>query len=388
MNYQVTLYAADKPAAPGEREAVDYHEQHHIANVVASQVLARIKPLEDEPPPSLAAETEQQLFLVESPEQILGDNVIISPEDPQAIVSTTNGYLQVVNNRLEVRDTLVIDSDVNFRTGNLTFIGKIIVKGSIFAGFKVRARELVVAGSIEGAHIEVEENLIVRGGIIACKEGEVTCGGNLAAKYVENSHLRVRGNIFIEKSVLHSHLMSGGNIVLLHEPGVLVGGSCAARYSVFAQVIGAKWATPTAISLGCCPFTVEELQQLEDAIDSRKGEIEHLETRLADIELFFAQNREAAPAEETARLEEEQELLRARRTIINGQLRELEEKSAVLAAKIQLEKEVNQDCRLYAFETAFPGLEISLKDAELKNDTEQKALFYYEEEREIKIGKL
>ncbi len=388
MNYQVILYSQNShPTFGQDAQQIDYHEQHLVENVVDRQVLARIKPLsEDNFPETVDAET-QQLFVVEDPSELLGENVAIPKEDPHIIVSTINGYVKVENNRIEVRDTLIIDGDVNFKTGNLTFIGKIIVRGSVFSGFSVKAKQLIVEGSIENARIDIDEDLIVRGGIIACQNQGVYCGGTVLAKYIENSRIEARGNIFIEKSALHSQLTTNGSIIFLHEPGVIVGGSCQVKNSIYAKIIGAKWATPTNISLGVDPFLVQKSRKLEESINAKQEELEAHQGRLEEIRLFFEQEQEQISREEAAELQEEQELLQAKLLYLNKQLRLEQESLSSLREKIKLDQEINTNCRLYAFDALFPGVEITIKESSLKSDAIHKHVFYYEENQEIRTGK-
>lgn len=388
MSYQVTLYALNSPDNSDQNaQQMDYHEQHLIENVVDQQVLARIKPLSENFFPEATEDENQQFFVVEDPGELLGENVAIPEGDPHIIVSTTNGYVKVENNRIEVHDTLIIDGDVNFKTGNLTFIGKIIVRGSVFSGFRVKAKQLIVEGSIEDAHIEIDEDLIVRGGIIACQKQGVSCGGTILAKYVENSTLQARGNIFIEKSALHSQLETAGSIIFLHEPGVIVGGSCHVKNSIYAKIVGAKWATPTIISLGTDPFLLHKKQAQRDAVLKREEERQALVDRLEEIHLFFEQEHEQVSSEETKKLQEEQELLQAKLLYLEEELRVEQESLRTLEEKIKLEQEINTNCRLYAFETLFPGVTISIKDSSIKSDSIRKNVFYYEENQEIKTGK-
>ncbi len=389
MNYQVTLYTQNhSPATEQDAQQIDYHEQHQIENVVNRQVLARIKPLSEPGFPETAAEdTQQQFFVVEDPHELLGENVAIPEEDPHIIVSTINGYVKVENNRIEVRDTLIIDGDVNFKTGNLTFIGKVIVRGSVFSGFSVKARQLIVEGSIEGARIDIDEDLIVRGGIIACQEQGIHCGGTVLTKYVENSSIEAQGNIFIEKSALHSQLTTNGSIIFLHEPGVIVGGSCRVKNSVYAKIIGAKWATPTQFFLGVDPFLMQKSRKQEKILQAKQEEVDALQERLEEIHLFFEQEHEQVSREEAEELQEEQELLQAKLLYLSEQLQVEQENLNALEEKIKLDQEINTNCRLYAFDTLFPGVEITIKESSLKSDAVHKHIFYYEENQEIRIGK-
>ncbi|MEA2110316.1 MAG: FapA family protein [Pseudomonadota bacterium] len=388
MSYQVTLYSQNPRQDPvQDSQQIDYHEQHFIENVVVRQVLARIKPLSENYFPESSEVETRQFFVVEDPSELLGENVTIPEDDPQIIVSTTNGYVKVENNRIEVRDTLIIDGDVNFKTGNLDFIGKIIVRGSVFSGFSVKAKQLIVEGSIEGAHIEIDEDLIVRGGIIACQEKGVYCGGTILTKYVENSRIQARGNIFIEKSALHSQIITAGSIIFLHEPGVIVGGTCQVKNSIYAKIVGAKWATATKISLGVDPFRLQEKDKQQEAVHKIQDDLQSLQGRLEEIHLFFEQEHEQVSRKETKALQEEQELLQAKLLYLGERVMAEQKKLNSLEDAITLEQEINANCRLYAFDTIFPGVEIKIKESNIKSDSIHKGVFYYEENQEIKTGK-
>ena len=389
MSYQVTLYSQTTNSDPAaDSQQMNYHERHFIENVVERQVLARIKPLSENYLPESSEIETQKFFVVDDPSELLGENVAIPEEDPQIIVSTTNGYVKVENNRIEVHDTLIIDGDVNFTTGNLTFIGKIIVRGSVFSGFSVKAKQLIVEGSIEGAHIEIDEDLIVRGGIIACQEKGVHCGGTILTKYIENSTVQARGNIFIEKSALHSHLITANSIIFLHEPGVIVGGSSQVKNSIYAKIVGAKWATPTKISLGVDPFLLQEKIKQEECVRKIQKDHTSLQERLEEIHLFFEQEQEQISRKEAEELQEEQELLQAKLLYLNQQIVVEQKKLKTLEDAITLDQETNSNCRLYAFDTMFPGVEITIKDSSLKTDSIHKSIFYYEDNQEIKTGKI
>ena len=88
-----------------------------------------------------------------------------------------------------------------------------------------------------------------------------------------------------------------------------------------------------------------------------------------------------------ARLQEERELLQAKLLYLKEQLRLEQEELNFLTEKIKLDQEVNTNCRLYAFDTLFPGVEITIKESSLKSDAVHKHIFYYEENQEIRTGK-
>ena len=73
--------------------------------------------------------------------------------------------------------------------------------------------------------------------------------------------------------------------------------------------------------------------------------------------------------------------------LLSARAVQIQKKLNTLEDAIALEQEINANCRLYAFDTIFPGVEINIKASNLKNDSIHKSVFYYEENQEIKTGK-
>jgi hypothetical protein len=349
-------------------------------------VVARIVPHVAGDLPESGSEGRRTFFIVADPATVLGENVAIPADDPTAIVSTTQGLLTVVNNRLNVSETLIIDGNIDFHTGNLTCIGAVQVKGSVLSGFSVRAKTLIVEGSIEGATVKTDGNLLVRGGIIGCAAKAITVGGSVLAKYVENSHISARKGIFIRKSALHSHLVAGTAIILIQPPGVLVGGSARATHTICALTVGSKWGTPTTIRLGVNPFREDELQELE-RLDARyRQELERIAKRTTEIR-GDPETANTTTAAAIKRPNEELQRLESKREFITGRRRTLESRIKTLKAALQLEIAAGTRGRLYVFETLHPGVALSIKESFLNSDAVHSSVYFYADGQEIRLGK-
>ena len=63
-----------------------------------------------------------------------------------------------------------VDGDVDVSIGNISFVGSIIVRGTIRSGFKVEAEgDIEVWGNVEAATVQSQGNVIIRGNIWARK---------------------------------------------------------------------------------------------------------------------------------------------------------------------------------------------------------------------------
>lgn len=130
------------------------------------------------------------------------------------VLATKAGFVQEKGEKLEVSDALKIDGDVDFRFGNLDFIGSIEVKGDVLPGFIVKAKHgIVVNGSVKGGNLTTTEgDIVVKGLIHGGDSSKIISGRNLKAKGVEGVNAEIVGNIEIEKEARDSTLRAKGAI--------------------------------------------------------------------------------------------------------------------------------------------------------------------------------
>lgn len=93
-----------------------------------------------------------------------GQNTGVS-EDGQHLVALTSGNLIFEQGVFRIRPTLVVEKNVDYSTGNLDFVGDIIIRGDICAGFSVHTTGTVtVDGAVEGAIVEAGGDIIITKG--------------------------------------------------------------------------------------------------------------------------------------------------------------------------------------------------------------------------------
>ena len=113
----------------------------------------------------------------------------------------TNGVLAQSPNELAVMDSLVIEGDVGYETGNLEFKGEIVVKGSVQKGYNVKASgDVIIFGHVDGATIAAGGNAIIGEGIYGRKTMVVT-RGDVRAQFVNESKLRAGATSFSQLTV-------------------------------------------------------------------------------------------------------------------------------------------------------------------------------------------
>lgn len=191
-----------------------------------------------------------------------GKNVAIT-EDGLSLISTIKGEVKLVDNKVSVFPVYEVNSNVDNTTGNIKFVGKVIVKGNVLTGFVIEADEDVeIYGVVEGAQIYSKGNIILHRGIQGMNRGELRCDGDLIAKFIENSRVHAKGNIQTE-AIMHSMIYCGKKLEVKGKKGLLVGGEIRASEEIKAKVIGSPMATVTDIEVGTNPEMRSKYESLK-----------------------------------------------------------------------------------------------------------------------------
>ncbi len=90
-------------------------------------------------------------FVYNKPVFPLGPNCGRDPENPNRIIALANGYCFYHQGLITVKKLLNVRQDVDFHTGNITFVGDIVVHGDVHPGFSVTGGSVLIsrAGSME-----------------------------------------------------------------------------------------------------------------------------------------------------------------------------------------------------------------------------------------------
>lgn len=202
-----------------------------------------------------------------------GENVTIS-EDGLNIISSISGEVKIIDDKVHVFSLYMVPVNVDNSTGNIRFVGKVIVKGNVLTGFSIEADgDVEVFGVVEGARIVSKGSIILHRGIQGMNKGELICDGDLVAKFIENSMIDVKGNIHSD-AIMHSHVICGKKLEAAGRKGLIVGGNFKVSDEIKAKVIGSPMATITELEVGINPemrkkyeFLRQEHKSIIDSIE-------------------------------------------------------------------------------------------------------------------------
>ena len=263
-----------------EKGNIDYHERGLIFNAKMGEVLVeRIPPTDGTPGRDV---TNREIPSKRGRDWRLprGKNTVVDQEE-RNLYANCDGHVTVVDGKVMVDSVLVISQDIDFGTGNIDFLGNIVIHGNVATGFRVHATgDIEIKGFIEGAEVIAEGSIAVKGGITAASKGLVKAGQNIYARFIENSLVEAVGDVMVRDSIMQSQVRSGGSVIVSDRRAIIVGGVIQAFNLVQSKVLGSQLATQTVIEVGVNPLLRQEYQNLMKIKAEKKKVYDNLNQNL------------------------------------------------------------------------------------------------------------
>lgn len=339
--------------------SVDYYNMGYVQSVITGQVLAQW----EEPAGDGSCGMGQRHFS----ERILprGPNTRINPDNPDQLIATRNGYVFYNEDDLiTVKELLNVRGDVNISTGNIFFVGDMVVHGSIKSGLDVKANNINVKGVIEQANVHAAGFIKCDGGIKGNIKGFVESKGTLRTSFCENATLVSGGNIIIDKNCMHTTVYCERKFAV---KGRFAGGKCYSDQIVFiGEQLGGGLSNPSQVVVGYNPLILLQIDKISTQISNLENDIKKLQKVMS--------NGASTTAEFTQKIEK-----------CEMKIRFLRNKKRQLWGRIQHSERL-ENCRIMVQGIVKPGVEISIGPAYMQVDEPLEDVFFYYENNEIKVG--
>lgn len=228
------------------------------------------------------------------------DTLLLKPKDKPTgfdiLTAKIAGCLTEDGGKLFINDHLKINGDIDFKTGNLDFIGKISISGSVMKDFKVLAQEdLEIKGDVQGGFVQSQAgSLLIAGSIIGEQSSDVPrekedstkrkekchakAGINLSAFSIQGASVEAEGDIQVKKEIMNSLVRTKQSLLL--PEGQLLGGDSYVSQYVDGALIGSSGGGITNIHLGSAVESSSEFAQLLQAIHSHEEGAELVKLQL------------------------------------------------------------------------------------------------------------
>ncbi len=353
-----------------EEGKVDYKKLNNIQNVIADQPLAQKIPAER----GKGGKTLFGRYLeAKNGKDIqiqLGANVKLD-RDGVTIKAEIDGEVMLVNGKVTVEPVKYLDA-VNVKTGDVKFVGTVVIKGNVQEGYKVEATNIEVNGIVDKSRFEATGNISVRQGVFGKGEGFIKAGKSLWAKFINDTTVEVEENVIVSDSIVNSSVTAMKNIVLRGKKAQIIGGHLMATEEICARKVGSPGGgTETILEVGVDPRAKKRLEELQNMQAKSTKEYENCDL---DIQTLEQQKklRKKLPQEK----EEKLKTLKERCEQISGELEKMTDEINKIQEHLRDLKAIG---KVKVEGDVYAGVKIYIRDVldEVKIDTKG-VTFYYD----------
>jgi uncharacterized protein len=365
-----------KESANGQ---VDFKELNLIQNVIKGERLAQKIPAER----GKGGKTLFGKYLdAKNGKDIpvpLGQNVHLD-SDGVTVIADLDGQVMMIAGKISVEPVMNLDG-VNIKTGNIKFLGTVIVKGNVEDGFSVDAAgNIEISGTVGNGRINAGGDIVVQQGIYGKEEGYITCQKSLFAKFIQAEKIQVEDSVVVSDSIMNSEVTAMKNIILNGKKAQITGGHLFATEEIAAKNIGSPGGgAETILEVGFDPRAKQRLDELQGKQSDLVKELENIELDISTLE-NQKKIRRTLPKDKEDNLVK----LKQRQQEINTESAEMTDEIGKLQQHLRELKVVG---KVKASGTVYAGVKIYVRDVLDEVHNEVSSVTFYFENSFVKRGK-
>jgi uncharacterized protein (DUF342 family) len=366
-----------KEASDGK---VNFKELGLIQNVVAGQPLARKTPPEQGQPGRTVTGKVIPARNGKDMPAPLGRNVHLG-DDGITIIADINGQVTFIGGKINVEEILTVQGDVSLKTGNVMFLGTVVVYGNVEDGFSVKASGNVeVRGNVGKSEVIAEGDVVIHQGVNAKSGGLVQAGKSVWAKFVENAFVEAGENIVVSDGIINSTAVANKKILCQGKRASIVGGRYRACEEINAKSLGSPvGGAETILEVGYDPKSKEKMDQLQAQVSHLRKQMEEYDKNISTLNAIKKQKK-TLPEDKEAILQD----YMVRREELVSEIRALGKEVEGLQTYLNGLKSRG---RISASGRIYPGVKICIKDVREDIKTEMKAVTFYLDNQLVRTTK-
>ena len=378
IDYMVRIDKSKVKIEEDDSGKVDFKNLDLLENVTAGQLLALKIPKGNAIPGRTV--TDRVVTPKEAQDITIqhGKGTLLS-DDGNELTAEINGQVVFKQGILMVDPVYTVRGDVSFETGNINFLGSVVITGSVLDNFTVKASGNVeVRGTIQKAVIESEGDIIVYQGISGRNEAQIiSTGGNVFAKFIQNANVSAEKDVFAPEGIVHSKIDAGNRVLSNGKRARIVGGLIRAENEVNARFIGASGSTKTEVRVGINPKLLQNILELEQQKEENLKELSKIEKELPTLASMQAAGKLTEDKNQLLQdMTERKEKLEERNQEINA---DLEERISYLET-LEHKGKVCAEGKLY------PGVDIYINVEKFSSKDEYKFITFSRDDNEITLS--
>lgn len=294
-------------------------------------------------------------------------------EDKTTYYASITGKV-TYKDKLIVSNIFEISGDITNATGNVNFVGDVIIRGGVTTGCIIRASgSITVDGNVEAAQLIAGKDVTLKIGMQGGGIGYIEAGGNVSGKFFEQVKVIAKGNVSAN-AMLNCDIETEEAVIVSGKFGAIIGGTIMAYRGISATTIGNMSEVKTKIYTGTERDLYIELMQIENEI---KGLLKDLEKCLHGIERIDEMI-EQNPEKESLLSKKRVEIIR-----LKIEKDSLISKKSEIKQQILVTMEKVSDSKITVRKSIYPGVEISINGTKEFLKTENYNVTYQKRATEI-----
>ena len=205
----------------------------------------------------------------------------IDSNDLDLLIAKIDGCPYLIPNGVKVEPVYTV-KNVDLHTGNIDFLGTVIVTGEVQSGMTIKADgDIHIKGSTEGAILIAKGDIVVTGGLIGHPEKPETeltidpiteAGGSVNANFTQNAVINAGQGIFIRDYTMMCKLNAAVQIVVGDgsRRGHIIGGVSTAGLLIKAKTIGSPSRSRTVVIARTSDTLYARMAKLSESRDDLK----------------------------------------------------------------------------------------------------------------------
>ena len=351
LSYNININKKIIPKDIKENISIDYKNLMNIENVVVGQVLAeKVDGVEGKPGYDVYGERIEPKSIKDIDiSSYSGTNTELSSDGTQ-ILSTIDGQVEYIADKLSVSPIYEVVGDVGPHTGNINFIGSVIVKGSVLDNYRIKANgNIEVNGNVGKSYLEADGNIMIKLGMQGHEEGTLIAGGNIVSKFVQYASLYAKGDILVTELIMNSNINADDRIILAGKKATASGGCLRALNEIDAKILGSLTSVRTIVEVGVLP---SDRKKMDDLLQEKDAIVEEIDELSKNVKLLETQEKTKKLEEDKLELlnedREKLEQITARLQSIDGELEQFNSEMANIPenANIAVSKEVHSGVKI------------------------------------------
>lgn len=205
-------------------------------------------------------------------------------DDDLTYISLLDGKIEVQGDKIVISEIYEISGDADLSTGNINFPGDVVIYGKVCTGVSIKVGgNLTVNGNVETAIIDVGKDIIFRSGMQGGYKAKVSAGGDITAKFIENTKVRAGGTIRAEV-LMNTNVEYCEKLIVDGNKAAIIGGSVTALQGIYAGSIGNEAEIPTGINVGVSKDVYVRKEILVKKIEKNEINIKRIEVGIKQFQ--------------------------------------------------------------------------------------------------------